>query len=141
MRNYSFLFFESFIISDFMNGEIDLELYTISMIRLNNALEKLETSQDNDDIKEMFKESCRDFEELYKDIISDLNGEEIQFNDYYLFFENGKQVFPQYIDALKKIENEEIKEYIDSLINVFANLNKISKSFPSQQDMVKWVLI
>ena len=124
-----------------MNGEIDLELYTISMIRLNNSLEKLETSQDNDDIKEMFKESCRDFEELYKDIISDLNGEEIQFNDYYLFFENGKQVFPQYIDALKKIENEEIKEYIDSLINVFANLNKISKSFPSQQDMVKWVLI
>ena len=95
----------------------------------------------NDDIKEMFKESCRDFEELYKDIISDLNGEEIQFNDYYLFFENGKQVFPQYIDALKKIENEEIKEYIDSLINVFTNLNKISKSFPSQQDMVKWVLI
>lgn len=124
-----------------MNGEIDLELYTISMIRLNNALEKLETSQNNDDIKEMFKESCRDFEELYKDIISDLNGEEIQFNDYYLFFENGKQVFPQYIDALKKIENEEIKEYIDSLINVFTNLNKISKSFPSQQDMVKWVLI
>ncbi len=124
-----------------MNGEIDLELYTISIIRLNNTLEKLETSQNNDDIKEMFKESCRDFEELYKDIISDLNGEEIQFNDYYLFFENGKQVFPQYIDALKKIENEEIKEYIDSLINVFANLNKISKSFPSQQDMVKWVLI
>lgn len=124
-----------------MNGEIDWELYTISIIRLNNALEKLETSQNNDDIKEMFNESCRDFEELYKDIISDLNGEEIQFNDYYLFFENGKQVFPQYIDALKKIENEEIKEYIDSLINVFANLNKISKSFPSQQDMVKWVLI
>ncbi len=124
-----------------MNGEIDLELYTISIIRLNNTLEKLETSQNNDDIKEMFKESCRDFEELYKDIISDLNGEEIQFNDYYLFFENGKQVFPQYIDALKKIENEEIKEYIDSLINVFTNLNKISKSFPSQQDMVKWVLI
>ncbi len=120
-----------------MNGEIDLELYTISIIRLNNSLEKLETSQDNDYIKEMFKESCRDFEELYKDIISDLNGEEIQFNDYYLFFENGKQVFPQYIDALKKIENEEIKEYIDSLINVFTNLNKISKSFPSQQDMVK----
>ena len=54
-----------------MNGEIDLELYTISIIRLNNALEKLETSQNNDDIKEMFKESCRDFEELYKDIISD----------------------------------------------------------------------
>ena len=124
-----------------MNGEIDLELYTISIIRLNNTLEKLETSQNNDDIKEMFKESCRDFEELYKDIISDLNGEEIQFNDYYLFFENGKQVFPQYIDALKKIENEEIKEYIDSLINVFTNLNKISKSFPSQQDMVKLVLI
>ena len=124
-----------------MNGEIDLELYTISMIRLNNALEKLETSQDNDGIKEMFKESCGDFENLYEDIISDLNEDEIQFNDYYLFFENGKQVFPQYIDALKNIENKEFKEYIDSLINVFTNLNKIAKAFPSQQDMMKWVLI
>lgn len=118
-----------------MNGEIDLELYTISIIRLNNALEKLETSQDIDDTKEMFKESCRDFKELYEDIISDLNEEEIQFNDYYLFFENGKQVFPQYIDALKNIENEELEKYIDSLINVFSNLNKIAKAFPSQQDI------
>lgn len=120
-----------------MNGEIDLELYTISMIRLNNALEKLETSPDSDDIEKMFKESCRDFEELYKDIISDLNEDEIQFNDYYLFFENGKQVFPQYIDALKDINNKDLEKYIDSLINVFSNLNKIAKAFPSQQEMVK----
>lgn len=124
-----------------MNGEIDLELYTISMIRLNNALEKLETSPDSDDIEKMFKESCRDFEELYKDIISDLNEDEIQFNDYYLFFENGKQVFPQYIDALKDINNKDLEKYIDSLINVFSNLNKIAKAFPSQQEMVKWILI
>lgn len=124
-----------------MNGEIDLELYTISMIRLNNALEKLETSPDSDDIEKMFKESCRDFEELYKDIISDLNEDEIQFNDYYLFFENGKQVFPQYIDALKDINNKDLEKYIDSLINVFSNLNKIAKAFPNQQEMVKWILI
>ena len=120
-----------------MNGEIDLELYTISMIRLNNALEKLETSPDSDDIEKMFKESCRDFEELYKDIISDLNEDEIQFNDYYLFFENGKHVFPQYIDALKDINNKDLEKYIDSLINVFSNLNKIAKAFPNQQEMVK----
>ena len=116
-----------------MNGELDLELYTISIIGLNNALNKLNNSQMNDEIKEMFKESCNNFQELYDDIVNDLNQDEIQFNDYYMFFQNGKQMFPQYIENLKSIENEEINDYINSLINIFENLNRIAEAFPSQQ--------
>lgn len=116
-----------------MNGELDLELYTISIIGLNNALENPE----NDSLKEIVD----NFQELYEDIINDLNQDEIQFNDYYLFFENGKNVFPQYIETLKEIENEEIKENVDSLINLFENLNKISIAFPSQEDLIKWTVI
>lgn len=116
-----------------MNGELDLELYTISIIGLNNALNKLDNSQMNDEIKEMFKESCNNFQKLYDDIVNDLNQDEIQFNDYYMFFQNGKQMFPQYIENLKSIENEEINDYINSLINIFENLNRIAEAFPSQQ--------
>ena len=112
-----------------MNGEIDLELYTISMINLNNALEKQDANS--------FKEIAANFQELYEDIINDLNQEEIQFDEYYLFFENGKNVFPQYIKDLKEIRNEENKESLDSLINIFENLNKIAGAFPSQKDMIK----
>ena len=46
-----------------MNGEIDLELYTISIIRLNNALENLENTPITDETKEMFKTSCNDLNE------------------------------------------------------------------------------
>ena len=34
-----------------MDGEIDLELYTLAIIRLNNALEKLEISNISEIIK------------------------------------------------------------------------------------------
>ncbi|WP_296893899.1 hypothetical protein [uncultured Methanobrevibacter sp.] len=120
-----------------MNGEIDLELYTISIIRLNNALENLENTPITDETKEMFKTSCNDLNELYTDIVNDLNNEEIQFSEYYLFFENGKQMFPHYIKTLESIENTEIKDEINSLINIFNNLSKIAEAFPSQQDLIK----
>lgn len=116
-----------------MNGEIDLELYTISIIRLNNALENIE----DENIKTTFEEIADNFKDLYQDIINDLNQEEIQFNEYYLFFENGKNTFPQYVETLKEIKNDEIKDNINSIINVFENLNKIAIAFPGQQDMVK----
>ena len=83
--------------------------------------------------------SCHKFNEnkCGEDIINDLNQDDIQFNDYYLFFENGKNVFPQYIETLNEIKTEEIKENVDSLINIFENLNKIAIAFPSQEDLIK----
>ena len=115
-----------------MNGEIDLELYTVSIIRLNTALEKLENNKLPDEIKEMFKESCEGLHELYRDIIDDLNQEGIQPDEYYMFFENGKQIFPQYIEILKSIKEAELENILNSLINVFENLNKISEAFPTR---------
>ncbi|MBQ6100032.1 MAG: hypothetical protein IJL02_09280 [Methanobrevibacter sp.] len=112
-----------------MNGELDLELYTISIIGLNNALETLD--------KTSFEEISNNLEEFYQDVINDLNQEEIQMNDYYMFFENGRTIFPQYIETLKKIDNDELKESLTSLINTFENLNKIVSAFPAQQEMIQ----
>ena len=112
-----------------MDGEIDLELYTISIIRLNTAFEKLENSNNAEDVKNDFKESCDDLKRLYNDIVRDLNENEINFNEYYLFFENGKNTFPQYIESLKNIDNDELDDDIKCLINVFSNFSKISEGF------------
>lgn len=114
-----------------MNGELDLELYTISIIALNNALENPKPSQ------ESFKEIADNFQDFYRDVVNDLNRDEIQLNEYYLFFENGKNVFPQYIETLNEIDNEDIEDSLDSLINVFENLNKIASAFPAQQEMIR----
>ena len=118
-----------------MNGELDLELYTISIIRLNTAFGKLEDSEEES--IELFCESASDLESLYEDIVNDLNQDEVNFGEYYPFFENGKQTFPDYIDALGSIENEKLAEPINRLINIFNNLNKIADAFPAQNEMIK----
>lgn len=115
-----------------MDGEIDLEAYTISIIRINTALLKLESNGDINEIKELFCESFDDLDKLYRDIVSDLNQEEVNINEYYLFFQNGKQVFPQYIEVLGNIDNDELCDTLNPLINVFNNLNKIADGFKQE---------
>lgn len=89
-----------------MNGEINLESYTLSIVRINTALQKLEDNQDISEIKNLFRQSLDDLEKIYTDTVEDLNQEEVNLNEYYLFFQNGKQMFPQYIEVLETIENE-----------------------------------
>jgi len=117
-----------------MYGEIDLELYTLSIIRLNTAFEKLDSSN-TDEVKVMFEESLNDLNTLYNDIVDDLNQDEVNLNEYYMFFQNGKQTFPQYIEMLGSVENESLEEVIGDLMNVFNNLNKIADAFP-KNDMI-----
>ena len=111
-----------------MNGELDLELYTISIIRLNTAFQKL----DEPDTISLFNQSADDLQNLYEDILNDLNQDEVNFGEYYPFFENGKQTFPQYIEVLGSIENQNLEEPVNRLMNIFNNLNKIAEAFPSQ---------
>ena len=117
-----------------MNGEIDLESYTISIIRINTALQKFEDKQDISEIKTLFEESLNDLEKLYKDTVDDLNQEDVNLNEYYLFFQNGRQMFPQYIEVLGNIENESLDDVMNSLINVFRNLDKIAEAFDRGDD-------
>ena len=112
-----------------MYGEIDLESYTISIIRLNTAFQKLENSDSIQEIKALLEESLDDLEKLYKDTVDDLNNDEVNINEYYMFFQNGRQTFPQYIEALGSIENSELQEVVTSLLNVFTNLNEIADGF------------
>ena len=114
---------------DIMYGEIDLESYTISLIRLNTAFQKLEDHNDVLEIKNLFEESYNDLQKLDLDIVDDLNQDEVNLNEYYLFFANGKQTFPQYIEVLKGIDNNELESAVNSLLNVFENLNKIAGEF------------
>lgn len=115
-----------------MYGEIDLESYTLAIVRLNTAFQKLEDKNSINEVNEMFEESFGDLNELYQDIVEDLNRDEVNLNEYYMFFQNGKQTFPQYIEALGSIEAPELQESIASLMNVFTNLNKIADGFSKE---------
>lgn len=103
-----------------MNGEFDLELYTIAMTRLNNGFAKvgdliqenaaiLNCENDVDEREEKldkmavtikrtlpdFKTACKEFKDLYADIQSDLNAEEIMLDDYEPFFKHVQETFPK----------------------------------------------
>ena len=119
-----------------MYGEIDLESYTISIIRINSALSKLESGDDISEVKDLFNDSFNDLNKLYKDIVDDLNQEEVNLNEYHLFFQNGKQTFPQYIEVLGNIDNPELEECLCDLVNVFNNLNKIADGF-NQNELIE----
>lgn len=119
-----------------MYGEIDLESYTISLIRINSALSKLESGDDISEVNDLFNDSFHDLNKLYKDIVDDLNQEEVNLNEYHLFFQNGKQTFPQYIEVLGNIDNPELEECLCDLVNVFNNLNKIADGF-NQNELIE----
>lgn len=121
---------------DVMYSEIDLESYTISIIRINSALSKLESGDDISEVKDLFNDSFNDLNKLYKDIVDDLNQEEVNLNEYHLFFQNGKQTFPQYIEVLGNIDNPELEECLYDLVNVFNNLNKIADGF-NQNELIE----
>ena len=121
---------------DVMYGEIDLESYTISIIRINSALSKLESGDDISEVKDLFNDSFNDLNKLYKDIVDDLNQEEVNLNEYHLFFQNGKQTFPQYIEVLGNIDNPALEECLYDLVNVFNNLNKIADGF-NQNELIE----
>ena len=120
-----------------MNGELDLELYTVSLLKLNNSFEKLQSDGLTEEVKNAFIEVSNDFQNLYEDIINDLNRDEIQLNEYYLFFENGKQTFPQYIEMLENVDYDELEDSLTSLTNTFNNFNRISMGFPAREDMIQ----
>ena len=104
-----------------MNSELNLELYTIAMTRLNNGFAKIgdiiqdntdliNSSTDAEDFNKLaikikrtlpdFRKSSSEFEEFYNDIVNDLSQDEINVNEYQPFFEHVDEVFPAYESQL-----------------------------------------
>jgi hypothetical protein len=112
-----------------MYCEIDLESYTFAIVKLNTAFNKLENNGCCDEVKTLIKESVDEFETLHENILKDLNHNQTNFDEYLRFFEYGLLTFPRYVEDLKTIENEELKDHMNRLIRVFDNLNKLAIAF------------
>ena len=139
-----------------------MELYTIAITRLNTGFQNIgEIIQKNADelqnnnpeaikilIEEIknttpsFKNSAKDFNRMYLDIVDSLNQKEVNYNEYEPFFKYINQIFPQYQESLVKsignlknigIDNSELDQAIADLdnaimeiVNTFTNLLKIA---------------
>lgn len=139
-----------------------MELYTIAITRLNTGFQNIgEIIQKNADelqnnnpeaikilIEEIknttpsFKNSAKDFNRMYLDIVDSLNQKEVNYNEYEPFFKYINQIFPQYQESLVKsignlknigIDNSKLDQAIADLdnaimeiVNTFTNLLKIA---------------
>lgn len=127
-----------------MSNEIDLELYTIGITRLNNGFQNIGLiiqnnaqelhegnleaikilTQEIENRVPSFEASANDFEKIYLDTVNGLNQSEVNYNEYEVFFKYINQIFPQYQESLKKsidnlknigIENKNLKNAIKKL--------------------------
>lgn len=151
-----------------------MELYTIAITRLNTGFQNIgEIIQKNADelqnnnpeaikilIEEIknttpsFKNSAKDFNRMYLDIVDSLNQKEVNYNEYESFFKYINQIFPQYQESLVKsignlknigIDNSELDQAIADLdnaimeiVNTFTNLLKIAIDYvDSTKDILK----
>ena len=141
---------------------IDLNLYTIAITRLNNGFQNIgqiiqknakELKNNNPEaieilIKEIenttpsFKNSSKNFEKIYLDIVDSLNQKKVNNNEYEAFLNYISQIFPQYQESLiKSIDNLKniginnskldlaimnLDNEISKIINTFTNLLKIA---------------
>ncbi len=119
-----------------MNSELNLELYTIAMTRLNNGFAKigeilqdnadtLNSTENNEEKKEIFdkmavkvkrtmpdfKTSAQEFKDFLKELQDDLNQEEINLNEFEPFFTHVEETFPKYDKEL----NEAMKGIRDTV--------------------------
>lgn len=124
-----------------MDGEIDLELYTISMIRLNTIFQKIEDERNSSEITSNIDDCINELTQLCKDISNDLSQAEININEYDPFFENGMVMFPQYYNAIEsymeKEDDENLKSSLTALSDVFVELIKMGNGYFKKRGMIK----
>jgi len=86
-----------------MEGEIDLETYTLSIIRLNSAFEKLENNEPISDIKEMFHESYSDLVNWIMKLLKTLIRKKSTLMNTICFFQTESRYFPNILKFLKAL--------------------------------------
>ncbi len=112
-----------------MYGEIDLELFTHTILELNNSFQKL--NDGNFDVKESLDSSYENLKSLYDSLNEILNADEINANEVELFCSYSLNMFPEYKSQLTNLENldDDLNESAINLIEIFDKLCEIAEDY------------
>lgn len=112
-----------------MNGEIDLELFTVTILELNNSFQKL--NDGNFDVKESLDSCYENLKTVYNSLNEILNADEINANEVELFCSYSLNMFPEYKSQLTELDNldDNLNESVINLIEIFDKLCKIAKDY------------
>lgn len=123
-----------------MNYEIDLELYTFSIININAAFSKLEYDEFDIEGIELLKNSIENLNELYKSTLIDLSLIEINYGEYDQFLMTVLTAFPRYIKNIEsynlKVLNNELKLLLDDLMKLLESFVKIANDYFKKRGVI-----
>ena len=118
-----------------MYTEIDLELYTIAIVRLNTAFEKL--NDGNEDIEDLLDASYKDLKQLSEAISNNLSQNEVN-NEIETFCTYSVVRFISYQNQLQKCRdnNPNLNESLSNLINIFNELYQLSNQYFKKRNVI-----
>ena len=90
-----------------MEDMIDLESYTLSIVKINSSFSKLEQDEYDAEAIELLKESVEDLNRLYQQTLIDLSLREVNYGEYDYFLMNAHYSFQRYIDNILDYECSE----------------------------------
>ena len=121
-----------------MYGEIDMELFTHTILELNNSFQKL--NDGNFDVKESLDSSYKNLKSLYDSLNEILNADEINANEVELFCSYSLNMFPEYKSQLTNLENldDDLNESVINLIEIFDKLCEIAADYFKNRKVMLW---
>jgi hypothetical protein len=116
-----------------MDYEIDLELYTFTIVNMNSSFEKLEQDDFDAEGIELLNESIENLKKLYQTTLISLSLTEINYGEYDYFLFTVFTSFPRYIKNIEEynltVINNKLKLLLIELIELLENFVKISEDY------------
>ena len=123
-----------------MDCEIDLELYTLTIVNMNSAFAKLEIDEFNAEGIRLLNESIGNFKELYQNTLIGLSLREINYGEYDYFLFGVFTSFPRHVENIESynqtVINTELKLLLSELMQLLDKFIKISKDYFKKRGII-----
>ena len=123
-----------------MNYEIDLELYTFTLIKMNSAFSKFDNDEFDNEGIELLKESIEDLNKLYQNTLIDLSLREINYGEYDHLLLTVFTAFPRYVKDIENysltVTNDELKLLLNDLAKLLDSFVKIAEDYFKKRGII-----
>ena len=123
-----------------MDFEVDLELYTITIVSMNSSFAKLEKDEFNAEGIILLNESIGNFKELYQNTLIGISLREINYGEYDNFLFTVVTSFPRHVENIENynqtVINNELKLLLSELMQLLEKFIKISEDYFKKRGVI-----
>ncbi|WP_405290669.1 hypothetical protein [Methanobrevibacter sp.] len=123
-----------------MDFEIDLELYTFTIVNMNSSFERLEQDEFDAKVIELLNRSIENLKKIYQTTLIGISLTEINYGEYDYFLFTVFTSFPRYIKNIKEynlsVINNKLKLLLIELIELLESFVKISEDYFKKRGVI-----